>query len=353
LRWLRFDSILEFQQSPPPSSTRHTKLGHTSENGEIVGTFIDTFTSRLPYIGRLKREISALKAELRRWRTWQPPGHFYSPIPSLEEIQADAKRIFQNPVPPLSGVNLNVARQLELLSTIGRYHADLPEQWKRSGLARYHYENEYYSWADAIVLYCMLRHLHPRRLVEVGSGFSSGVILDTDEIFLSSSIACTFIDPHPERLLGLINDKDRIRTRILAQRVQDVGLDVFRALEAGDILLVDSSHVSKTGSDLNRMMFDVLPALARGVYVHFHDVFYPFEYPESWVREGVSWNEAYLLHAFLQYNEAFNIELFTSYLLQCHRDMFAALLPLAMNSEGTPLLITGAPGASLWICRCH
>ena len=305
----------------------------------------------LPYVRRLHSEIRDLKAELARWRTWQPPGHFYSPVPSRAEVHADAELIFRNPSPPLGGVELNEARQLELLKMFASYHDELPKEWTRSGSARYHYSNEYYSWADGIVLYCMLRNLHPKRVVEVGSGFSSAVILDTDEMFLNNSIQCTFIEPHPQRLMSLVDEKDTTRVQVLEKRLQNAGMEVFTALEAGDILLVDSSHVTKTGSDLNRLVFEILPSLASGVYVHFHDVFYPFEYPRSWVEQGIAWNEAYLLHAFLQYNSTFAIQFFVSYLVQCHRQMVMTCLPLAMNSEGTSPRITDAPGASLWVMR--
>jgi hypothetical protein len=306
---------------------------------------------RLPYIRPLYQELSNLRAEVQRWRTWKPPGHFYSPIPALDEVRADAGRIFDNPSPLLSGVALNADRQLEVLRRLAKYHDALPRQWQAPGLSRYHYSNPYYAWADGIVLYSMLRSLAPRRVVEVGSGFSSAVVLDTDEMFLNSSIKCTFIDPYPERLLKLLRASDMERCSILKKRVQDVEVDVFQELTAGDILLIDSSHVSKTGSDVNQLLFDVLPALEPGVYVHFHDIFYPFEYPRSWVEQGVSWNEAYLLHAFLQYNTAYSIQFFTSYLVQRHPDLLAEHLPLAMNSECRQPQLTDAPGASLWLLR--
>jgi hypothetical protein len=246
---------------------------------------------------------------------------------------------------------MNAARQLGLLNSFSGYHSELPQAWKSED-ARYRYANEFYSWADGIVLHCMLRHLRPRRVVEVGSGFSSAVVLDTDDMFLGGSMACTFIDPYPERLRGLLKGSDLQRVRILETSVQEVAMEVFTNLQAGDVLLVDSSHVSKTGSDVNFILFEVLPQLASGVYIHFHDIFYPFEYPQSWVCEGVAWNEAYALHAFLQYNTTFSIEFFTSYLVQCEHEAFSRCLPLAMNSERDNPTLADAPGSSLWLRRC-
>jgi hypothetical protein len=114
---------------------------------------------------------------------------------------------------------------------------------------------------------------------------------------------------------------------------------VFAALGPGDILFIDSTHVCKPGSDVEFLFSRVLPALAAGVYVHVHDIFYPFEYPKEWVEEGRAWNEAYLLAAFLQYNRAFRVEFWGQYLQHFHRERFAADLPLYLRD----------PGGSIWL----
>ena len=126
---------------------------------------------------------------------------------------------------------------------------------------------------------------------------------------------------------------------IIPKRVQDVPLDVFTALDSGDVLFIDSSHVSKVGSDVNHILFNILPALRPSVRVHFHDVFYPFEYPENWIVNGRSWTEAYLLHAFLQFNDTFEIELFPNYLTRFHQDFFKQRMPLCLKD----------PGGSIWL----
>ena len=105
----------------------------------------------------------------------------------------------------------------------------------------------------------------------------------------------------------------------------------------GDILFIDSSHVAKIGSDVVYLMTEVLPQLRPGVLVHFHDVFWPFEYPEEWVQEGRAWNETYMLKAFLQFNERFRILLFCSYLALHHRAVLEQHLPLALKNSGGSL----------------
>ncbi len=184
-----------------------------------------------------------------------------------------------------------------------------------------------------------MRHLRPRRIIEVGSGYSSCVILDTNELYFEGKIECTFIDPYPRLLRSLLKRGDADRCPVIARNLQDVDLAAFAPLEAGDILFIDSSHVAKVNSDVNYVFAHILPSLARGVVVHFHDIFYPFEYPKVWVYRGIAWNEAYVLRAFLQYNSAFEILLFNSFLWQFHEHRVVWAMPLCANN----------PGASLWL----
>jgi hypothetical protein len=179
----------------------------------------------------------------------------------------------------------------------------------------------------------MLREFRPRRVVEVGCGFSSCVILDVNERFLDGRIDCCFIEPHPELLRSLVKPDDRYT--LIEKPVQDVDLDVFRTLAPGDFLLIDSTHVSKAGSDVHQHFFKILPALAPGVLVFFHDVFHPLEYPPEWFfDENRSWNEIYLLRAFLSYNRDFEIVLFTGAIEHRHPGLVARLMPLAAKNLG-------------------
>jgi predicted O-methyltransferase YrrM len=269
-----------------------------------------------------------------------PPGHYYSPIPSLEDVTRRAAAIWRDELPrTLPGVDLNEAGQLTLMDRFVPFYAEQPfAPQPRAGL-RYGFDNVWFCHADALALYCMIRTARPRRIVEVGSGYSSAVMLDTNDRFFGGAIACTFIEPEPERLQALLREGDAARHTIVTRPVQDVGLEVFASLAADDILFVDSSHVSKVGSDVNRVFFEILPALAPGVLVHFHDIGYPFEYPREWVFEGRAWNEAYLLRAFLQYNSRFRVEWFNPFLVHWHRDRFAREMPLFLEN----------PGGSLWL----
>jgi hypothetical protein len=268
-----------------------------------------------------------------------PPGHFHSPIPDQDEVLAN-ERFIWGPLPrTLPGIDLNESGQLALLAELTPYYNALPfEENPKTGL-RYYLNNQWFGHGDAIALYNMLRHFKPKRLIEVGSGFSSAVVLDTNDLFLDGSIACTFIEPNPQRLLSLFTDRDRKTQRLIAAPVQNVDLAVFEQLTANDVLFVDSSHVSKVRSDVNRIVFEILPRLAKDVLIHFHDIFYPFEYPKEWITNGVAWNEDYLLRAFLQYNHAFRIEWFNAFLGSFHKEMMQKAMPLWMTN----------PGGSLWL----
>jgi hypothetical protein len=103
---------------------------------------------------------------------------------------------------------------------------------------------------------------------------------------------------------------------------------------SNDVLFIDSSHVTKIGSDVNYLFFEILPRLRPGVLVHIHDVMWPFNYPLEWIIEGRSWNKAYIVRAFLQYNEAFDILLFNSYLGHTYRKMLTEQMPKFLENTG-------------------
>ena len=145
-----------------------------------------------------------------------PPGHFYSPIASIPEIERDEELIFGKIESSIPGIDMNEAEQLRLLETFAPFHDEMPFEKKKTDGLRFFYQNPAYSYSDAIVLHCMIRHLKPKRVIEIGSGFSSCMTLDTDELFLNSSIDFTCIEPYPELLLSLVKDKDKNGIKILS-----------------------------------------------------------------------------------------------------------------------------------------
>ncbi len=268
-----------------------------------------------------------------------PPGHFYSPVVSIEEATRDQARIFREPTRSVPGIDFNESAQLELLACFEEFYASIPFHPRKTDGQRYYYENPAYSYSDAIFLQCMIRHLSPSRIVEVGSGFSSCAILDTNAAFFDNHISTLFVEPYPALLNSLITDEDRRRIEIVPQRLQDVDLKIFAELRPNDILFVDSTHVSKAGSDVNFLFFEILPVLKSGVFIHIHDVFHPFEYPKEWILGGRSWNEMYLLRAFLQYNAQFEIVFMNTFIECMHEDRIRQNMPLCLKN----------PGGSIWL----
>ena len=214
----------------------------------------------------------------------------------------------------LAALDLRLDAQVALLDEFRPFYDEQPFPLERTDAMRYWFENHSFSYGDALALYCMLRFVRPSRVIEVGSGWSSCVLLDTCERFLGWEPDVTMIEPYPHQLHLLVRPDDLSRVRLIDQPVQEVPLAEFQALERDDILFIDSTHVARVGSDVNREIFEILPALQPGVYIHFHDIFYPFDYPVDWVEEGRGWNEAYVLRAFLEYNDDFEVVLFNDLL---------------------------------------
>jgi predicted O-methyltransferase YrrM len=290
-------------------------------------------------VDRHRRQLEAENQHLRDlYVGWVPPGHFYSPFPDLDDYDRRVSNLLDTHR-DVVGIDLHESEQLALAEAIEGLVADIafPEQPDPAGATRYWFDNPAYAYGDGTVLHGMLRHLRPRRIVEVGSGYSSAMILDTVDGWLSGT-ELTFIEPHSELVRGLLRPGDEARVSIHEVAVQDVSPEVFDRLEHGDVLFVDSTHVVKAGSDVNHLVFEVLPRLQPGVWVHVHDIFFPFEYPEAWVREGRAWHEAYLVRAFLAFNPTFEIRWFQDFLRCRHRDRLERIPWVAKN-----------PGGNLWL----
>ena len=263
-----------------------------------------------------------------------PPGHFYSPIADPKEVDQFAAQVFNQDRRTLPAINLRENEQMELLQALSVYYPELPfAETKQEGL-RYYYGNDLYCHCDAILLYSMIRHFRPRKIIEAGSGFSSSVILDTNDRFMDGTVRVELIEPYPDRLYSLMTPNDRASVVVHEKKLQEMPLDYFETLEANDILFIDSSHVSRVASEVNFYMFEILPRLKPGVLIHIHDIFNGFEYPRQWIDAGKSWSEAYLLRAFLEYNHAFDVILFSTYLARFHEDFFREKMPLCLKNTG-------------------
>ncbi|MBS0662666.1 MAG: class I SAM-dependent methyltransferase [Verrucomicrobia bacterium] len=283
---------------------------------------------------RLRGDLAEISRRLAVWEKFFPPGHYYSPLPSEDEI---ARAFARGGIgPPFAEIDLNEAGQQARLERFVAHYQAQPFPAEPAAGHRFHLHNPSYGPYDAIMLYAMLAEARPRRVIEVGSGFSSAAMLDADEHTLGGRTEFTFIDPDPSRLKALLRPGDRERLTLLDRAVQDVPLATFRQLQENDVLFIDSSHVSKVGSDVNWIFFNLLPVLAPGVLIHFHDITGILEYPPDQIM-GRAWNEQYLLRAFLMHNRAYRIELFTSWLMNTRKAWFAQHMPLCLEGGGGQL----------------
>ncbi|MHC4961147.1 MAG: class I SAM-dependent methyltransferase [Planctomycetota bacterium] len=272
---------------------------------------IKKFIKKLPFVRTVYQFIQWQKKQNRLPEDY-PRGHFYSPLPDISRVRNNYPNIVSSDSFSLPGIDLREDFQQNLLHELEAYFRAFDFQEKETKGYRYYSENGMFGKGSALVLYSMIRHFQPKRIIEIGSGYTSALMLDVNEHFMDRKIDFTFIEPYPERLYSLLREDDKEKSEILTKPLQEVPKHRFEQLKEKDFLFIDSSHVSKIGSDVNRIVFEILPLLHSGVIVHFHDIYWPFEYPLEWIELGRAWNEAYLLRAFLQYNKTFEILLFNN-----------------------------------------
>jgi predicted O-methyltransferase YrrM len=271
-----------------------------------------------------------------------PDGHFYSPVVDIDEVLRDQDLIWPpgDPAGPLvhlmktaptapsvHGIDWNPQSHEDLLRNhfpmlIDGY--DYPETAPvDASSARFHEDNGQFGRADARIAFCLLKKLRPRRIVEVGSGYSTLLMTDVNARFLDGATSITCVEPYPRPFMYDMHAAGKIE--LIQKRAQEIPGELFDSLADGDLLFIDSSHVSKTGSDVNRLFLDVLPRLAAGVHVHVHDIFFPTDYPKDWVIEhAFSWNEQYLLQALLLGSHQFEVTYGGSLARAFHREALVA-----------------------------
>jgi predicted O-methyltransferase YrrM len=256
------------------------------------------------------------------WRT------IYSPVPDVPDAGA---AIWTQPH-RMPGIVLDLDAQLRFIETaLAPYLRALPDAFPRG--------NPWYRTEEAAVLFAMVRHLRPRRVLELGCGHSTLVTTAALEANGSEGQAGTLVAVDPDPRVALPRS-----ARHLACTAQALPLEIFLDLQDRDILFVDTTHTVKLGSEVNRIVLDVLPRLAPGVVVHIHDVFLPYEYPRLFAARGTYLSEQYLLHGFLCENPSYSIVLALHALVRQRAPQLQGLLPELEPDTG--------PGPSaFWIRR--
>ena len=228
---------------------------------------------------------------------------FYSPIPELRRL---TPATFDR-ASPMRGIDMDLDCQSAFVAEdLSPHLAEFQPLERGAPAGVYQTDNPSYTRVDADVLHAMIRHLRPRKVLELGSGHSTLVAAAACQANarLGYPSELGSYDPCPavagEGIPGL--------TRLERVAAQQVPIERFRELAAGDVLFVDTTHTVKLGSDVNFVILDVLPELKPGVVVHFHDIFLPWEYPRHWIESlGLYWSEQYMLQAFLAMNPCYEV----------------------------------------------
>jgi hypothetical protein len=252
------------------------------------------------------------------------PKHFYSPIPNPAELSGE---LWERPS-ALRGIDFDVSGQAAFLEGLAPLIGEFGAPFERpAGGGGFHFDNDFYSTVEAEVAYAIVRRFKPRRVIELGSGYSSLVLgraCDANERD-GSPVHYAAFDPYPSATTAAGVPG---MTSLSRSRAQDVPLEEFKSLGSSDVLFVDTTHTVKIGGDVNYLILDVLPTLADGVLVHFHDIFLPWEYPRHWVLDvGRYWAEQYLLQAFLSMNPSYEVVFAAHALLHARHELFERLFP--------------------------
>jgi len=166
---------------------------------------------------RNAQEINNLKSEeYNEYFSFSPPGHFYSPIPSLDTSKTATVKINKNTLE--AGVNFNDKIQKLHIEQFGKYYSENLLLGKSDKKLRYSKDNDQYGLCDATLLYSFIRHYKPKKIIEIGSGYSSAVMMDVNDKFFGNKINITFIEPYPTRLNEVMNSTDKKQYEIIEKR---------------------------------------------------------------------------------------------------------------------------------------
>jgi predicted O-methyltransferase YrrM len=253
------------------------------------------------------------------------PVHHTQPIPDTGRLNP---RVWTDRS-ELVGIDMREREQLERLALFrSAYRTEYDALARTKSVedpARFYLDNPFFGSVDAEMLYCTIRHHRPRRILEIGSGFST--------MLAAQALLANAAD---DGRLGLLDAYEPYPGAVLKRgyaglhslhvtRAEDIPLPEFQSLERNDVLFIDSSHVVKIGGDVTYEFLEVIPRLAPGVIVHVHDVFLPDEYPKEWILEHrLFWTEQYLLQAFLTFNTAFAVLWGASFMHARHPELLRA-----------------------------
>lgn len=230
--------------------------------------------------------------------------HYYEPLFNDNHLKKDLRQPRE-----LTGINFNEHAQIALLQELS-YQDDFDNfvrnEKNKTDSSAFKIKNESFCSGDAEFLFNFIRHFQPKKIIEVGCG-SSTKIIQSAIVFneKKNNVSCSHIciEPYEEPWLEKLS-----KIQLIRKKVEDLDLKFFKELQSGDLLFIDSSHMIRPQGDVLREYLSIIPSLNKGVFIHVHDIFTPYDYLDLWVKDQVRfWNEQYLLEALLSASNKFEV----------------------------------------------
>ncbi len=280
----------------------------------------------------LRKTKESLKICLRKvWEFGQKfgfdllPQHYYSNLPNIQCLKKE--RDWQNPRSMYKIGGKERSKQLSFISECirGKYLQDLVKKRDIYTNASLKNGDEGFGPIEADFLFCFIFTKKPKKIIQIGCGLSTAVILEASSAAqYKPKIIC--IDPYPNKFLKNLSKQHKIT--LLADKAQKIPLHRIVDIKGGDLLFIDSTHMVKPGSEVGRLIIEVLPRLPRGTFIHFHDITFPYDYPRHLLTRDLFYpNETIMLYAFLVNNPNFVIRASLSMLHYGVRSKLKKLLP--------------------------
>jgi len=255
--------------------------------------------------------------------------HYYQPLVNPKKHLSKSLRDDRE----LPGIDFNITEQLDLLARF-KYNEELGSfPLEKTNQTTYFYNNTSYESGDSEYLYNMVRHFKPRRIIEIGSGFSTLMVRNAiaqnknEDVNYQCHHIC--IEPYEAPWL------EKTGVEVIRKKVEAIDKSFFNQLDVNDIFFIDSSHIIRPQGDVLFEYLEILPILNPGVIVHVHDIFMPKDYPDDWIyKKHLLWNEQYLLEAFLTFNNRFKIIGAVNYLAHNYHKELSAKCPIFADQPG-------------------
>ena len=264
------------------------------------------------------------------------PVHYYTSVPNILELRKE-QDVWKKQS-ELPGLFVDLEEQVSNLKAICKNYQG---EYAGNNTFRKAVEQNFgpgYGYIEAQALHAFVRHYKPKRILEVGSGVSTYCMqeaLSVNQKEMGVKAKLTSVEPHPSQKLQQMSNIELVQ-----QKVQTVPPEVFCDLESQDLLFIDSSHTVKVGGDVNYLILEILPRLKKGVIIHFHDIFFPYDYQREVLKTLFHWPETSLLRAFLCFNPHVKIicclSLLHYYRKEALRDVFPEYDPQE-DINGTPI----------------